>query len=118
MLPPLPRSTRTSLLFPFTAFFRSDFLFPVVVSACTGFSFPLVLSVCYGALISKRPILMWGASFGLLIVATSLWAFIDASVIQFVNANSESGFTGLLLGALYIDATTLAAWWALAFAIN
>src|SRR3546814_12614238 len=50
-----------------------DFLIPVVVSAITGFSVTLVLSVCYGALISKRPILMWGASFGLLIVATSLW---------------------------------------------
>src|SRR3546814_8320714 len=70
-----------------------DFLIPVVVSAITGFSVTLVLSVCYGALISKRPILMWGASFGLLIVATSLWAFIDAWVIQMVNANSESGFT-------------------------
>src|SRR3546814_7065973 len=61
---------------------------------------------------------MLGASFGLLIVATSLWGFIDAWVIQIVNANSESGFTGLLLGALYIDATTLAAWSALYFAIN
>src|SRR3546814_10905985 len=61
---------------------------------------------------------MWGASFGLLIVATSLWAFIDAWVIQIVNANSESGFTGLLLGALYFYATTLAAWSALYFAIN
>src|SRR3546814_4714168 len=80
-----------------------DFLIPVVVSAITGFSVTLVLSVCYGALISKRPILMWGASFGLLIVATSLWAFIDAWVIQIVNDNSESVFTGLLLGALYID---------------
>src|SRR3546814_16302427 len=49
------------------------FLIPVVVSAITGFSVTLILSVCYRALFSKRPILMWGASFGLLIVATSPW---------------------------------------------
>src|SRR3546814_7837286 len=42
------------------------FLIPVVVSAITGFSVTLILSVCYRALFSKRPILMWGASFGLL----------------------------------------------------
>ncbi len=94
------------------------FLIPVVVSALTGFSVTLILSVCYRALFSKRPILMWGASFGLLIVATSLWAFIDAWVIQIVNPNSESGFTGLLLALVYVDATTLAAWSALYFAIN
>jgi len=94
------------------------FLIPVVVSAITGFSVTLILSVCYRALFSKRPILMWGASFGLLIVATSLWAFIDAWVIQIVNPNSESGFTGLLLALVYVDATTLAAWSALYFAIN
>src|SRR3546814_20549368 len=61
---------------------------------------------------------MWGASFGLLIVATSLWAFIDAWVIQIVNPNSESGFTGLLLALVYVDATTLAAWSAPYFANN
>src|SRR3546814_5057075 len=61
---------------------------------------------------------MGGASFGLLIVATSLFAFIDACVIQIVNPNSESGFTGLLLALVYVDATTLAAWSALYFAIN
>src|SRR3546814_9596936 len=87
-----PGSKRSDTRFPYTTLFRS--------------------------LISKRPILMWGASFGLLIVATSLWAFIDAWVIQIVNDNSESGFTGLLLGALYIDATTLAAWSALYYAIT
>src|SRR3546814_12792975 len=91
------------------------FLIPVVVSAITGFSVTLILSVCYRALFSKRPILMWGASFGLLIVATSLWAFIHAWVIQIVNPNSASGFTGLLLPLVYVDATHLAPWSALLF---
>lgn len=94
------------------------FLVPVVVSAITGFSLTLLLSVCYRALINRRPILMWSASFGLMAVAAALWAFIDAWVLQVVNPNSESGLTGLLLALVYVDATSLAAWSALYFAIN
>lgn len=94
------------------------FLVPVVVSAITGFSLTLLLSVCYRALINRRPILMWSASLGLMAVATAIWAFIDAWVLQVVNPNSEAGFTGLLLALVYVDATSLAAWSALYFAIN
>src|SRR3546814_18153426 len=61
---------------------------------------------------------MCGLSFGLPVVATALWAFIDAWVAQIQNPASEAGFTSLLLGAIYIDATSLAAWSALYFAIN
>ncbi|WP_439569956.1 sensor histidine kinase [Sphingopyxis sp.] len=94
------------------------FLIPQTISAITGFSLSLILSVCYRALISRRPLLMWGVSFGLSGLATALWAFIDAWVAQIQNPNSEAGFTSLLLGAVYIDATSLAAWSALYFAIN
>lgn len=94
------------------------FLIPQVISAITGFSLTLILSVCYRALINRRPLLMWGVSFGLAGLATALWAFIDAWVAQIQNPASEAGFTSLLLGAVYIDATSLAAWSALYFAIN
>ena len=94
------------------------FLVPQTISAITGFSLSLILSVCYRALISRRPLLMWGVSFGLSGIATALWAFIDAWVAQIQNPASEAGFTSLLLGAMYIDATSLAAWSALYFAIN
>lgn len=94
------------------------FFIPQTISAITGFSLTLILSVCYRALISRRPLLMWGVSFGLAGVATALWAFIDAWVAQIQNPASEAGFTSLLLGAVYIDATSLAAWSALYFAIN
>ncbi|PZQ20571.1 MAG: sensor histidine kinase [Sphingopyxis macrogoltabida] len=94
------------------------FLIPQTISAITGFSLTLILSVCYRALISRRPILMWSVSFGLAGVATALWAFIDAWVQQIQNPSSETGFTSLLLGAMYIDATSLGAWSALYFAIN
>ncbi|MGN6690311.1 MAG: sensor histidine kinase [Sphingopyxis sp.] len=94
------------------------FLIPQVISAITGFSLTLILSVCYRALINRRPILMWGVSFGLAGIAVALWAFIDAWVAQIQNPASEAGFTSLLLGAIYIDATSLGAWSALYFAIN
>ncbi|PQM25865.1 sensor histidine kinase [Sphingopyxis lindanitolerans] len=94
------------------------FLIPMLISAITGFSLTLILSVCYRTLISRRPILMWGVSFGLAGLATALWAFIDAWVSQIQNPSSELGFTGLLLGSFYIDATSLGAWSALYFAIN
>ncbi len=94
------------------------FLIPQTISAITGFSLTLILSVCYRALINRRPILMWGVSFGLAAIATALWAFIDAWVAQIQNPLSEAGFTSLLLGAMYIDATSLGAWSALYFAIN
>ncbi|ALC13670.1 sensor histidine kinase [Sphingopyxis sp. 113P3] len=95
-----------------------SFLVPVIVSAITGFSLTLLLSVCYRALFNRPPILMWSASFGLMAVAAALWAFIDAWVLQVVNPKSESGLTGLLLALVYVDATSLAAWSALYFAIN
>lgn len=95
-----------------------SFLIPQMISAITGFSLTLILSVCYRALINRRPILMWGVSLGLAGLATALWAFIDAWVAQIQNPASEAGFTSLLLGAIYIDATSLGAWSALYFAIN
>jgi len=94
------------------------FLVPVMVQGITGFSLTLILSVCYRALINRRPILMWGASLGLMLAAAALWAFIDAWVTQILNPVSETTFPVLLLGAVYIDATSLAAWSALYFAIN
>lgn len=94
------------------------FLIPQIISAITGFSLTLILSVCYRALINRRPIFMWSMSLSLAAAATALWAFIDAWAAQIQNPASEAAFTGLLLGALYIDATSLGAWSALYFAIN
>jgi signal transduction histidine kinase len=94
------------------------YLIPQIISAITGFSLTLLLSVCYRTLINRRPILMWSLSLLLASMATALWAFIDAWAAQIQNPASDAAFTGLLLGALYIDATSLGAWSALYFAIN
>jgi sensor histidine kinase YesM len=95
-----------------------SFLIPQTISAITGFSLTLILSVCYRALIDRRALWMWVISFILAGLATSLWAFIDAWVAQIQNPGSEVGFTSLFLFAFYIDATSIAAWSALYYAIN
>jgi sensor histidine kinase YesM len=94
------------------------FLIPQSISAITGFSLTLLLSVFYRQLINQRPLWMWLVSFVLAGLATSLWAFIDAWVAQIQNPASEIGFTSLFLAAFYIDATSVAAWSALYYAIN
>lgn len=94
------------------------FLVQPMVSAITGFSLTLILSVCYRTLINRRPLVMWSSSFVLAAIATALWAFVDAWLLQVQNPNSETGFTSLLLGTVFIDASSLAAWSALYFAIN
>jgi LytS/YehU family sensor histidine kinase len=62
---------------------------------------------------------MWGATFVLTLLGTSLWAFIDAWVVQIQSPVVDNlAFTPILLGALYIDAVSLGAWSALYYAIN
>ena len=94
------------------------FLVPQTISAITGFSLTLILSVFYSQLIDRRPLWMWSLSFILAGLATGLWAFIDAWIAQIQRPTSEVGFTSLFLAAFYIDATSIAAWSALYYAIN
>ena len=96
-----------------------SFLVLQSISAITGYSLTLVLSACYRLLIDQRPLITWSASFILSGFAVALWAFIDARVAQIQNPDFESEFTSrLLIGAVYVNATTIAAWSALYYAIN
>ncbi|MEY4270567.1 MAG: hypothetical protein RLZZ58_1783 [Pseudomonadota bacterium] len=96
-----------------------SFLIPLSISAFTGFSITLILSAFYSKLIDRRPVVMWGATFVLTLLGTSLWAFIDAWVVQIQSPVIDNlAFTPILLGALYIDAVSLGAWSALYYAIN
>ncbi len=95
-----------------------SFLVPLIISAITGFSLTLILSVLYRALIDRRPLLMWSISLLVASLAAGLWAFIDAWVVVVQKPDGLSGFTSLLLGSFYINATSIAAWSALYYAIN
>jgi two-component system, LytTR family, sensor kinase len=94
------------------------FLVIVLIATITGFSISLVLSVIYRQLITRRPLITWGATAVLLLLAASLHAFIDAWVISLYRGGSEASFTQLFIGVFYLDATLLGAWSALYYAIN
>lgn len=94
------------------------FLVLVLIATITGFSISLVLAVVYRQLIARRPLVTWGTTAVLLVLAASLHAFIDAWVISLYRSDSEASFTQLFIGVLYLDATLLGAWSALYYAIN
>jgi len=95
-----------------------SFLVPVIISTITGYSITLLLSVIYKSLIQKKPLVTWGSTTAVLIIAAALYAFIDAWVFLIQNPGSESSFGTLFLGAFFLDFTMLAAWSALYYAIN
>jgi two-component system, LytTR family, sensor kinase len=96
-----------------------SFFVPVLISAVTGYSISLVLSVIYRYVIEKRPVITWGTTLLAVAVASALYAYIDAWVLQTLRPSAEeTPFTSLLIGALYIDTILLGAWSALYYAIN
>ncbi len=96
-----------------------SFVVPIAISTITGFSLSLLLSVVYRTLIDRLPLVTWTASLTVLIAGSGVYAFIDAWVIENLRASSaESAFTALFIGAFLLDATLLAAWSALYYAIN
>ena len=94
------------------------FLVLVLIATITGFSISLMLAVVYRQLIARRPLVTWGTTAVLLVLAASAHAFIDAWVISLYRSDSEASFTQLFIGVLYLDATLLGAWSALYYAIN
>lgn len=95
-----------------------SFLVLVLIATITGFSISLILSVAYRQLINRRPLITWGVTGLVLVLAVSVSAFINSWVISLYQAGSEASFTQLFLGVFYIDLTLLAAWSALYYAIN
>lgn len=91
----------------------------ILISTITGFSISLVLSVIYRYLIAQRPLITWSMTALVLIVATSIYAFIDGWVLEVAGSSArETGFLSLFVGIYYIDLVLLGAWSALYYAIN
>jgi signal transduction histidine kinase len=95
-----------------------SFLVPVVISTITGYSLTLLLSVVYRHLIQRKPAVTWGVTAAAVIFAAGLYAFIDAWVVLIQNPLTDTAFSSILLGAVFLDFTLLAAWSALYYAIN
>lgn len=94
------------------------FLVTIVTNTIIGYSISLIVSVVFQALINRRPLITWGVSFAVLIVATTLYATLDAWIVSLFRQDSETPFTVLLLGVLFFDLMLLGAWSALYYAIN
>lgn len=94
------------------------FLLPIIISTITGYSISLLLSVVYKNLIHQKPIITWVTTIISLLLATALFAFIDAWVFVIQNPAIGTGFLTLFTGYVFLDFTMLGAWSALYFAIN
>ncbi|MFN7158015.1 MAG: sensor histidine kinase, partial [Erythrobacter cryptus] len=91
-----------------------DLLVLILVTTITGFSISLILSVIYRQLIRQRPLVTWGVTALVLVVAVLLHASIDAWVQGIYYAGSrETTFVQRLIGLLYLPLTLLGGWSAL-----
>ena len=96
-----------------------DLLALILVTTITGFSISLILSVIYRQLIRQRPLVTWGLTAVVLLVAVVLHASIDAWVQGVYYAGSrDTTFAQRLIGLLYLPLTLLGGWSALYYAIN
>ncbi|QPC98764.1 MULTISPECIES: sensor histidine kinase [Qipengyuania] len=96
----------------------TDRLVIILIATITGFSVSLILAVIYSQLIKQRPLITWGATAVVLMVATGLYAFIDSWVLELAGGATSGSFASLFVGIYFIDLTLLGAWSALYYAIN
>jgi sensor histidine kinase YesM len=89
-----------------------------LIAAVTGFSISLILAVIYGRLITKRPLVTWGASALALVIAVVVAATINGWAQSVSLGTPQSSFAQIVLSVFYIDMTLLGAWSALYYAIN
>jgi sensor histidine kinase YesM len=90
----------------------------ILVTTITGFSISLILSVIYRQLIRQQPLVTWGLTAVVLIVAVVVHASIDAWVQGVYTGGGRDSFAQRLIGLLYLPMTLLGGWSALYYAIN
>lgn len=95
-----------------------SFLVLILIATVTGFAISLLLSVIFRQLISQRPLVTWGSTAVILVLAVGLYAFIDSWMLGLYYPDRESSFAQRFLGYFYLDLTLLGAWSALYYAIN
>lgn len=91
----------------------------ILITTLTGFSISCVLSVIYRQLIRRQPLVTWGVTALVLLVAVMLHASIDAWVQGvYYSASRDTTFAQRFIGLIYIPLTLLGGWSALYYAIN
>ena len=96
-----------------------DLLVLILITTIVGFSITLILSVIYRQLISRAPVVTWGATALTLLGAVVLYASIDAWIQGVYYAGiRETTFAQRFIGLVYIPLTLIGGWSALYYAIN
>ncbi len=96
-----------------------DLLALILVTTITGFSISLILSVIYRKLIQQQPLVTWGLTAVVLMIAVLLHASIDAWVQGvYYAAARETTFAQRLIGLIPLPLAMLGGWSALYYAIN
>ena len=94
------------------------FLVILLIESLTGFSISLVLAVIYRYLISRRPLVTWGATTLVLPIAVTLFALLESWVFGLYRPEDDVSFVQRFVGIFIWPLTLLGAWSALYYAIN
>ena len=89
-----------------------------VIATITGLSLTLLMAVVYRSVIHRPTVVMWSTAIATVALASVVYATIDAWVFNIIQRPGEPFELSILLGALLMDATLLAAWTAMYFGIN
>ena len=94
------------------------FVVPTALSTATGYSLTLLMAAMYRRLIQQRPIVTWGGSIVILLVASAAFSMIEvwAHATFYRPGRMPEGIQ--FFGAILLDFALLAAWSALYYGIN
>jgi sensor histidine kinase YesM len=96
-----------------------DLLAVLLVTAITGFTLTLILSVIYRQLIDRQPIVTWGGTAIVLMLAVLVHSTIEAWLQGIYQGSlTETSFAQRLIGLSFIPFALLGGWSALYYAIN
>jgi sensor histidine kinase YesM len=94
------------------------FIVPTALSTATGYSLTLLMAAMYRRLINQKPVVTWGASIVILLIASAAFSTIEvwAHATFYRIGTMPEGIQ--FFGAILLDFALLAAWSALYYGIN
>jgi signal transduction histidine kinase len=98
--------------------FRLELIIPVIVEAIVGYCITMLLSACFGYYRQVPRIVGVPLAVVTLVVATILYATINAFSFSFLKTGTAGVTVTLVAGSLFLNFVVLAGWSALYVAIN
>ncbi len=94
------------------------FVVPTALTTATGYSLTLLMASAYRRLFQARPVVTWGFSIPILLIASAVFSTIETWA-QFTFYRQGAAPEGIqFFSAILLDFSVLAAWSALYYAIN